>query len=406
MAYQINTMPRSLVPLFGYLTAGGLFTFSNSLCTIALPWLVYDMTGSAIMMGGIAFVMLVPAITGSLFGGVLADRFDIRNIALLSTAFNLAPMALIAWLASAGSLSISVLVALVFLASVLDGPGQIAFEARWPEVARLARMSLFRANAMDDMIDNLVMIAGPVIAGIILHTMGTAALLWVITCVSALGFLITAATFPKFRNMNIPMSWQKVVDGVWFLARTSDLRAPLLLGAVAIAIWIALEAVIIPAALRDDGQSAKDFSAYLAATGLGAILINLILVVKNITPPIRYLYVIAFIGFALSLFALSIDRSIWTLALSGLASGLAVGPLTPAFNTVLLTLTPKSLRARVSGIAGSLILSLSPFGALIAGVGIENWGARNALLTCGALLLICALRSWFLTDCLPTSDKS
>ncbi|MGO4843793.1 hypothetical protein AB4144_67095, partial [Rhizobiaceae sp. 2RAB30] len=61
----------------------------------------------------------------------------------------------------AGALTIGVLATLSLMGSLLDGPGGVAIEARVPEIARMARMPLMQANAIDDLIDNAAAVAGP-----------------------------------------------------------------------------------------------------------------------------------------------------------------------------------------------------------------------------------------------------
>src|SRR5579859_991724 len=50
--------------------------------TVAQAWLVYQLTGSAALLGAVGFVQAVPAIFLSLVGGVLADRVERRTLML------------------------------------------------------------------------------------------------------------------------------------------------------------------------------------------------------------------------------------------------------------------------------------------------------------------------------------
>ena len=52
--------------------------------TLAQGWLVYTMTGSALLLGVDGFLSTGPMLLFSLFGGVIADRMERRKIMLLS----------------------------------------------------------------------------------------------------------------------------------------------------------------------------------------------------------------------------------------------------------------------------------------------------------------------------------
>jgi MFS family permease len=47
---------------------------------VAQGWLVYELTGSAFYLGVVGFATAIPTLFLSLFGGVLADRFERRRL--------------------------------------------------------------------------------------------------------------------------------------------------------------------------------------------------------------------------------------------------------------------------------------------------------------------------------------
>ncbi len=57
----------------------------TQLVTLAQGWLVYKLTGSALDLGLLGAATAVPNILMSLFGGVVADRFDKRKIILITS---------------------------------------------------------------------------------------------------------------------------------------------------------------------------------------------------------------------------------------------------------------------------------------------------------------------------------
>ena len=52
--------------------------------TVALGWLVYEITGSPTQIGTVTAVQFIPVLLGSMYGGLLADRVDKRRL-MIST---------------------------------------------------------------------------------------------------------------------------------------------------------------------------------------------------------------------------------------------------------------------------------------------------------------------------------
>jgi MFS family permease len=69
------------VPAFTWYWSGqllsGVGTWSQS---IALAWLVLDLTHSAIDLGTVTMLQFLPILAFALFGGVIADRFPRRQL--------------------------------------------------------------------------------------------------------------------------------------------------------------------------------------------------------------------------------------------------------------------------------------------------------------------------------------
>ncbi|HLI51437.1 MAG TPA: MFS transporter, partial [Thermomicrobiaceae bacterium] len=57
-------------------------TLGTQVQTVALGWLVYKLTGSAALLGGIGLARAIPTMALSLFGGTLADQMDRRKLLL------------------------------------------------------------------------------------------------------------------------------------------------------------------------------------------------------------------------------------------------------------------------------------------------------------------------------------
>jgi len=69
---------------------------------VARGWLVFDMTGSSVVVGIVTFSAMAPLIFMPPIAGVLADRFDRRNVLAATYAVNIGHNLILAVLAATG----------------------------------------------------------------------------------------------------------------------------------------------------------------------------------------------------------------------------------------------------------------------------------------------------------------
>lgn len=388
---------RSWWPFGGLQLAGITVNFGNAIAAVVYPWLVYDLSGNAAWMGVIAAITLFPVIAGMAVGGLVVERFGIRRMALLSALAGAIASVAAAAAYDAGLLTIGLLASLTLLGAMLDGPGGVAIEARIPEIARLARVPLMRANAIDDLIDNGAAIAGPAFAAFLVAVTSTEILLWTVAAINSASAILVALSLPRFRVRSVSGSgFDRLKSGLRLVLGTPTLRAALFLASIGTGIFVAFQAIALPAILRMEDRSAALLGLFLAAASAGAIVVNLLLAISGRSPSLRAVFGAAFTGLAAGISLLIVDRSPGTLIASGALLGMAAGPLSPVFTTLLQSSAPKELRANVIGVSMCLILTSAPLAALGAGFALHLFGAAIVLSGCAILLAACAMTALLL----------
>lgn len=371
---------------WGVMAAGGLVRLSNGLASVAYPWAALEIAGPA-FAGWVAFAVLAPMALGGLFGGVLVENFGVRKIAIASGLMSAVSALAIAILALIGQLTATGFVLLVFAGSLLDGPALTANQARWPEIARLARVPLLRANALDASLDHVVILVGPFMAGLAIWLGGWQAGLTAVAAAGVFALLATAAAMPGFRPRGgRAASITALVEGAHFIWRAPLLRVILLIGLAATAVFMALESVVVPSLVKADGQSPAVLTIYLVAAGFGALASA-----GLFTRLVRVPQLSTMLGVALALMAIAVglmafSRSPLTMAISGGLLGLAFGPLGPVIDTLFQTLPPKRLRAQVLALSMTIELAGAPIASVAAGYVMEQLGGI-AVIAIGAGLL-------------------
>lgn len=140
---------------------------------VALNWLVLETTGSAFYLGLVNLFRAVPILALTLIGGVAADRFERRRLMMASQAFGMVLAITLALLVALGQTQIWIILAIAAGRGAMVAFNQPARHSLVSEV--VPKHILPSAIALSSLTFNLTKIIGPLLAGIIIATWGTAA---------------------------------------------------------------------------------------------------------------------------------------------------------------------------------------------------------------------------------------
>jgi MFS family permease len=132
---------------------------------IAMPWLVYHLTGSALLLGVVSFAGQIPTFILSPVAGVVSDRWNKYHVLLLTQIISLIQAAILAVLCLTGVIRIWEIVVLsVILGCVnaFDVPARHSFVIEMVE----NKEDLGNAIALNSLMFNGARLIGPSIAGI------------------------------------------------------------------------------------------------------------------------------------------------------------------------------------------------------------------------------------------------
>ena len=138
---------------------------------IALPWLVYRMTGSEVLLGVVGFVAQIPSFLLAPVAGVLIDRWSRYRVLLVTQVISMIQAGILAWLSLTGSLDIWHIIVLSLVLGCInafDMPARHSFVIDMVE----NKDDMGNAIALNSMMFNGARLIGPSIAGIVLATTG------------------------------------------------------------------------------------------------------------------------------------------------------------------------------------------------------------------------------------------
>lgn len=272
-AHLVDLRPLRESPAFARMWIGGSITGIGSQMTIVAVGLdIYDRTQSTFAVSLVAAFALVPMVLFGLYGGVLADSFDRRIVALVSASVawvTTAGLAAYAWSEAAPTAPLYLLITLNTVAATMVGV------ARQAMVPRLIRRELLpAAGALGGISGGLMATVGPALAGVLVATVGFA---WtytidVVLFVAAFYGLWTLPSLRPEGEKTRP-GMRSVIDGAQFLKRAPNIRASFLLDIFAMTfgnprvLFPAIGAVLI-------GGGAITVGVLTSAVAVGALLLS------------------------------------------------------------------------------------------------------------------------------------
>jgi MFS family permease len=138
--------------------------------SVAESWLVYRLTGSAVLLGWVGFSSQIPVFLMSPFGGAIADRHDRRHIIMTTQVSSMVLALLLATLVFTGRIQvwhILTIAALLGVVNAFDIPARQSFL-----LEMVTRDDLPNAIALNSSMFNGARIIGPAVAGVLVASIG------------------------------------------------------------------------------------------------------------------------------------------------------------------------------------------------------------------------------------------
>jgi len=366
----------------------------NYIQTVAQAWLVYRLTGSATLLGLVAFSGQISIFVLAPISGVVADTKSRRSILL---ATQIAPMLLCLVLAAL-TLTGQVQVWHVFaIAALLGVVNAFDFPVRQAFVAELvSKEDLMSAVTLNSSMINSARTIGPGIGGLLVASIGEG---WCFL-VNAFSFvaviigllMIKAESKPRKPAQHIRAG---VTEAFHFVRHTGPVGALMVLLGLISFMGLRYE-ILMPVYVKEMLHGGpKEFGLLMGASGVGAILGSLILATFGNVRTLGDWVGSAAAGFGASLVLLSFSH---TFALS-LAAMLLVGftmvTQLDASNTLVQRIVPDELRGRVMAIWTMMLSGLAPFGSLLVGVLAQHFKARRTFAAGGMACIMGAMAFGF-----------
>jgi MFS family permease len=356
---------------------------------IAMPWLVYHITGSAFLLGLVGFAGQIPTFLLSPIAGVLTDRWNRYYVLIASQVVAMLQAFALTYLYYSGSVQVWHIVVLSILIgcfNAFDVPSRQSFVIDMVE----KKEDLGNAIALNSLMFNGARIIGPSIAGVLLASVGEGicflsnAISYVFVIISLLMMKV-----PKHEKVNKNRQISKdMKEGFNYTFGFSPLKhIILLLGLMSIMTmpYQVLMPVFVKEVLHGDSNT---FGILMAAVGVGALLGGIFLASRESILKLGRIvpFAAALSGFGLIAFSLS--RNFLLSVMMMMIAGLGMMLHTAASNTILQTIVEEDKRGRVMSIYTMAIMGTAPIGSLLSGSIAKVFGSPVTILSGGIICII------------------
>ena len=185
--WAIDTTPLRNPPFRRLFWGVAATMLGQQMTLVAVPYQVYAMTGSSLLVGVTSIVALVPLVVFGLLGGAIADAMDRRRLMLITSigaAVTSGLLAVQALLPGGGNL-----VLLWVLTAAVSGFAAVNQPTRSAAIPALVGPDgVPAANALTMTVRHIFVIGGPLLAGLLISLGG----LFITYTVDAAGFVIAA----------------------------------------------------------------------------------------------------------------------------------------------------------------------------------------------------------------------
>jgi MFS family permease len=370
---------------------------------IAMSWLVYRLTGSALLLGIVSFSSQIPVFLLASIAGVYADRWNRHRMLVATQTLSMIQALILAFLTLYGTIQVWQIIALSIFIGVInafDMPTRQSFIVQIVDRPE----DLGNAIALNSFMFNGARLIGPAVAGILIGLVGEG-VCFLINGLSFVGIIIAllAIRVPKRKKAaHISRLWQELKEGYSYAFGFAPIRYILLqLGLMS---FMGMSyAVLMPIFAKDILHGGPHTLGFLmAASGIGALTGSVYLASRQTILGLGRLIAYASFIFSMGIIAFSFSNILIVSLSMMFVAGFGMIVQIASANTILQSIVEEDKRGRVMSIYTTAIIGMAPIGNLFAGA-LASWiGAPQTLILSG---LSCVIGSLFFVMNLPHIRK-
>jgi MFS family permease len=363
---------------------------------IATAWLVYRLTGSAMLLGTVSFAGQIPTFLFAPFAGVWIDRLDRRQLLVWTQTASMLQSLALAALTLSHHINIPLILALSVSQGIINGfdmPGRQSFMVQMVD----DRADLGNAIAINSSMVNIARLIGPSLAGMLIAATseGWCFLVDGISYIAVIASLLAMRlNVPQVRKPATSMA-HELHEGWAYVTGFLPVRTILLLFALVSLMGMPVVVLMPIFAARVLHGGPHTLGFLMGAMGVGALASALSLAARTSVRGLIRIIPVAALVFAIGLIGFGLSHWFWLSMITALVAGVGMMQGMAASNTIIQTLVSEDMRGRVMSFYTMAFMGMAPFGSLLAGSMASAFGAPTAVVLTGTVVLLGA--AWFFT---------
>jgi MFS family permease len=370
---------------------------------VATSWLVYRLTGSALLLGTVSFAGQIPTFLLAPIAGVVVDRIDRRKVLVWTQALAMIQSLVLAALTLTNRITIGEVLALSAfqgLINAFDMPARQSFMVQMVE----ERADLSNAIAINSSMVNMARLVGPSLAGLLIAVKSEGwcflvdGISYIAVIISLLMMRVPRTEEQRARTSTVT----QLKEGWAYVAGFVPIRSILLLFALlSLMGWPFMVLMpIFAAKILHGGPHTLGF--LMGAVGIGSLASALSLVMRRSVRGLTRVIPVSAMIFGVGLIAFGFSQHLWLSMLMVLVTGFGMMQGLTASNTIIQTLVDENMRGRVMSYYTMAFVGMAPFGSLLAGAMADAIGAPRTVVISGVACILGGI--WF-TSQLPAIRK-
>lgn len=352
--------------------------------SVALNWLVYNLTHSSLLLGIMVFANQIPTFLLASFVGVIADRADKRRILIFTQIAALVQALAVTLVFYSGEAAVGILIVLNVMLGLINSFDIVARQSFLVEMVE-DKNDLSNAIALNSSLVNVARLAGPAMAGFVIAKAGEGVCFFLntISFVPVIYSLYAMRVKKIVRADSSRQVLDEMREGFIYTFRHLPIRSIITLIA-----FTSLTAIpfttIIPVLAKDIlGGDAGTYGTLAGASGCGAIMAAIYLAARKKSEGLLKQILVALVIFGAGLIGLSFAKTYLSAFTMVLLSSFGMMLQVASSNTLIQMLVDSDKRGRVMSIYTMGFMGMMPFGALLIGALAHNAGAQSAFRVAG-----------------------
>ncbi|MFC4475674.1 MFS transporter [Flavobacterium chungangensis] len=373
-----------------------LFFYGQSVSVIgtwlqktAVSWMVYSITGSVFLLGLATFLSMIPSLFLAPLAGSIIGRYDRHRAMMVLQSLAMLQAGALALLIYLKIYNINFILALSLIQGIINAFDMTCRQTMMIDIVD-NKEDLPNAVALNSTMNNFARIAGPALAGIILHQYGEDICFIgnFVSYVPVLVSLMLMKITPHIKAENKLNMLDDLVEGLDYVKKETEM-ARMLLMLTCSSLFVISFNTLMPVFAKDIfNGNAETFSWFESAAGIGSVLSAIYLANLKSAENMNKLMISASLLLGFSVIILALSSSITIALICMTLSGIGMMGQTSSINIYIQTHSTVNMRSRSISYYMMAYQGMIPVGSLIIGYVSHFLGVRATVAVQGIICLI------------------